>query len=119
MKSLRHYCTHSDRNYLTRGIALCESMLRHEVHPHVIYYVCLDEITHTVLKALQLPNVIPVPLHVIERGDDALLAARSNRSLIEYFWTLTPTIIAWLLEGNAEIDTLTYVDADLFFFASP
>ena len=119
MESRRSYCTQSDRNYLTRGLALCESMERHEKHPYVIYYVCLDELTHTVLQALQLPNVIPVPLHAIERGDAALQVARGNRSLVEYYWTLTATIINWLLETQPQVSTITYLDADLFFYSSP
>lgn len=119
MENKRSYCTQSDRNYLSRGLALCESMLRHEAHPYVIYYVCLDELTHTILQSLKLPNVIPVPLHALERGDDGLLAARGNRSIIEYYWTLTPSIIAWLLQAHPHIQLLTYLDADLYFFSSP
>ncbi|MDX2024677.1 MAG: FkbM family methyltransferase [Deltaproteobacteria bacterium] len=119
METRRSYCTQSDSNYLTRGIALCESMQRHEKHPYVIYYVCLDEITRTVLEALRLPNVIPVPLHDVERGNEPLRVARGNRSLVEYYWTLTATILDWVMEQHPQIHTLTYLDADLYFYSSP
>ncbi|MBW1963295.1 MAG: tetratricopeptide repeat protein, partial [Deltaproteobacteria bacterium] len=36
-----------------------------------------------------------------------------------YYWTLTPTIILRILDRNPRIERLTYLDADLFFYASP
>jgi hypothetical protein len=115
----RHYVTLADRNYLTRGLALIESLARHERRDHVLYFVCLDELTRTVLTALRHPNVVPVALHHLERNDHALLATRAGRSLVEYYWTLTPTLILRLIERHPDIDVLTYLDSDLYFFSSP
>jgi hypothetical protein len=119
MNARRSYVTLADRNYLVRALALIESLERHERRDHVLYFVCLDEITRTVLTALGHPNVVPVALHDLERGDPALLATRAGRTLVEYYWTLTPTLILRLLERHPEIDVLTYLDADLCFFSSP
>jgi hypothetical protein len=76
----------------------------------------MDEYTRVILNDLAIQQVVPVPLHSIEEGDEKLLAARANRTVVEYLWTLTPTIILRLLERNAEIDILTYVDADMLFY---
>ncbi|MGD9363780.1 MAG: tetratricopeptide repeat protein [Desulfobacterales bacterium] len=48
-----------------------------------------------------------------------LLEAKKNRSVVEYYWTLTPIIIKRILERYPFIDFLTYLDADLFFYSSP
>jgi hypothetical protein len=76
----------------------------------------MDELTRVLLEKCEIPQVVLVPLHSIESGDDALLAARSNRTAVEYLWTSTPTIILRLLQRNAAIDMITYVDADMFFY---
>lgn len=118
MRPRRYFCTLADRNYLVRALALIESLRRHERGDYTLYFVCLDELTRTILNALRLPNVVPVPLHAIEAGDEPLGAARQDRTAVEYYWTLTPTMIRWLIQQHPEIDVLTYLDADLFFFSA-
>lgn len=115
----RYYCTYFDKNYLVRGVALITSLSAHESQRFTIYVVCLDEITRLTLVKLKLRNVILIPLQQLEQKDVRLLAAKQNRSLVEYYWTITPTIILRLIELYPEIDLLTYLDADLFFFSSP
>lgn len=118
MSTRRYFCTLADRNYLVRGLALIESLRRHEKGDYTLYFVCLDELTRTVLTALRLPNVVPIALHEIEAGDERLLATRKDRTLVEYYWTLSPTIIQWIINHHPQIDVLTYLDADLFLFSS-
>ena len=115
----RYYCTYFDRNYLTRALSLLESLNKHEKKPFLLFCVCLDEFSRIILNRLSLPNVKVMSISEIEYGDKDLLATRENRSLVEYYWTATPTIILRLLERNPEIDILTYLDSDLFFFSSP
>jgi tetratricopeptide (TPR) repeat protein len=114
----RYYCTYFDKNYLIKGLGLIESLNRHEKEVFQVFVVCLDELTRTILNKLNLPNVKTIPLHEIEQRDFPLLEAKQNRSLVEYYWTLTGTVILRILEGNPGIDVLTYLDADLFFYSS-
>lgn len=114
----RYYCTYFDRNYLHRALALISSLTVQSADFH-LYVICLDEMSRVLLRALRIPNLTLIPLHEIEANDSALAAARQNRSVVEYYWTITPTIILRLLERNPEIDILTYLDADLYFFSSP
>ena len=116
---MRYYCTYFDRNYLIRAVALHGSLIGHEKTPFTLFAVCLDELTRTLVNSLELEGVVTVPLHAIEAHDDALRAARANRTPTEYCWTLTPTVILRLLEWHPEVDQITYLDADLFFFSSP
>ncbi|HEU4685409.1 MAG TPA: FkbM family methyltransferase [Nitrospira sp.] len=114
----RYYCTYFDRQYLAKGVALIESLRRTQPPDWTIFVVCMDETTRVVLDRLGLSNVRLIPLHEIEARDAALLAVKPERSLVEYYWTLTPTVILRILERHRDIDVLTYLDADLFFFSS-
>lgn len=116
---VHYYCTFFDRNYLYKGLALIDSLSQHERSRYVLYVVCMDELTRTLLDKLSIPNVVTIPFHEIEAADDALRAARDNRSVVEYLWTCTPTIILRVLERYEQIEMLAYLDADLFFFSSP
>ncbi len=116
---MRYYCTFFDRNYLAKALALLGSLKKHESSPYKVIVVCLDEITRLLLSRLSLPNVELIPLHVIEAGDPMLGSARRTRQLVEYYWTLTSNVIHKIMSSYPEIDLLTYLDADLFFYSSP
>ncbi len=116
---MRHYCTYFDRNYLGRGLALIESLARHEADDWRLFVICMDEVTRLMLRQAAPARVVAVPFHEIEGRDEPLLRTKAERSLIEYYWTATPTVILRLLERHPDIDVLTYLDADLYFFSSP
>jgi hypothetical protein len=60
-----------------------------------------------------------IPLGELESADKALLRAKSNRNRIEYYFTCTPSLITHILRENSGVDLISYIDADLFFFATP
>lgn len=115
----RYYCTYFDKNYLIKGLSLIESLNKHEKRDFQIFVICLDEITRVIINKLNLPNTSTIPLHDIEQRNMPLLEAKKNRSLVEYYWTLTPIIIQSILGKYPFIDILTYLDADLFFCSTP
>ncbi len=55
----------------------------------------------------------------LEEWEPRLLNAKADRSRIEYYWTCSPILIAYVLERQSSGDVVSYLDADLFFFASP
>lgn len=114
----RHFCTCFDKGYASRGLALHRSLLRHGGSFH-LWILCLDTETHAMLEKLHLRHVSLVPLAVLEQHDPELLAAKSRRSRVEYYFTLTPCFPSFLLQTRPEIDLITYLDADLFFYRSP
>lgn len=116
---MRWYCTYCDRNYLVRLLAMSNSLTRHEQSPFTLFIICLDELTRTILDHLRLPNITTIGLHELESVDEPLCEARKTRSLVEYYWTLTPTVLLYLFEQQPQIERLTYLDADLYFFSSP
>jgi SAM-dependent methyltransferase len=112
-----NFCTLFDANYLPRGLALYRSLER--VCPDFrLWIFCMDEPTRRVLEALELPAATLVSLSELEEHDAALLSIRSTRTAVEYCWTATPSVCKYVLE-TTDVDAVTYVDADVFFFSDP
>jgi hypothetical protein len=114
----RYFCTYFDRRYISRGLALIQSLRVVTKGKFQITVLCLDEETHRTLAAMAQPEVDCFSLQELEEKDEALLIAARDRSRVEYYWTLTPSLVLWLLQRFPERSWLTYVDADLFFFSS-
>jgi hypothetical protein len=55
----------------------------------------------------------------LERSDPALQAVKPTRTTLEYYWTLTPGYLLHLLQRRGQIELLTYLDADVYFYADP
>lgn len=113
-----YFCTYFDQNYLPRGLALHRSLRKH-CPEFKLWVLCMDQTTYEVLEKLNLPGVHPLSLEEFERNDELLLSAKQNRSRIEYFFTCTPSLSLFILNHHPEVDLITYLDADLFFFADP
>lgn len=113
-----HFCTYCDHRYLPRALAMVESLERH-CGAFTLWLLALSDECHRLVDALGQPNIRVVPLAALEAADDGLTAARNNRSLIEYYFTLSPCWPLYLLRTHADIDAITYLDSDLYFFSSP
>jgi hypothetical protein len=118
VKMKRHYCTYFDANYLTRGLALYDSLTRH-ARDFTLHALALDETVLEALTAMRLPGMRVIPLEGLEAGDAALAAAKANRSFYEYYFTCTPSFPLFVMRGAPEAEMVTYLDADLFLFSSP
>jgi len=113
-----NFCTLFDQNYLLRGLTLYRSVAQHT--PNFMFYVlCLDEKTYTTVSKLNQNNIQAIKLEEIETWDTRLKQAKKNRSQVEYYFTLSPALPLFLLETYKEIEIITYLDADLFFYQSP
>lgn len=110
----RYFCTLFDSNYLLKGIAMLRTLRQHcpEAHVHVL---CMDGQTREILEQLDLPYVSCISLAEIE--DEALLEVKPGRSMAEYCWTLSPCLPWYVLQQNPEVDFITYLDADLYFYS--
>ena len=97
------------------------SLAKHDLDS-VLWVLALDEFTADVLREVGGTWLRVVTLAEVEAGDAELAAAKANRTRVEYFFTLSPCWPRWLLEKRgtrAGMERITYVDADMFFFASP
>ena len=115
---MRFFCTFFDRNYLSRGLALYRSLQEH-CPEFRLWVLCMDEATYHYLTRLGLPGLEPIALKDFEEGDAPLLAAKQNRSRVEYYFTCTPSLPLYVFNHWLAVDLVTYLDADLYFFAGP
>lgn len=111
---MRHFCTLFDSNYLLKGVAMLRTLKQHcpDAHVHVL---CMDGQTREILTQMDLPHVTCLSLSDVE--DEALLAVKPGRSVAEYCWTLSPCLPWYVLQHNLDIDFITYLDADLYFYS--
>ncbi|VVE89027.1 glycosyltransferase family 8 protein [Pandoraea bronchicola] len=110
-----HYCTLFDRNYLIKGVAMITSLYAHSPDSR-IHVLCMDDDTHAILSRMQLPGVASL-IHLSELETPELLEVKSKRSVAEYCWTLSPSLPWHVLNAHPEIDCITYLDADLYFYS--
>jgi len=109
------FCTLFDSNYLVKGLAMLRSLAAHCPQSQT-YVLCMDEEARRLLDQIDPPRTVRLSLADVE--DQALLAVKPGRSLPEYCWTLSPCLPWYLLDRYPEIDSITYLDADLYFFSS-
>ena len=120
MQSLKKncYCTYFDQNFCPFGLSLIQSLRLHD-SSSFIFVLCLDKYTFLLLQNLDLENIQLIQLLELEKAFPDLLEAKANRSTIEYYWTLTPYVIYYIIYENKACSTLTYLDADQFFYCDP
>ncbi|NWF88261.1 MAG: glycosyl transferase [Ignavibacteriaceae bacterium] len=110
-----NFCTLFNTNYLARGLALYYSLEKvcSEFH---LYIFAFDNDTYEILNRLGLKNATIISLKQLE--DNELLSVKSDRTLAEYCWTATPATIYYVLK-NFNVESCTYLDADVYFYLSP
>lgn len=110
-----NFCTLFNSHYLIRGLAMYQSLAEH-LSDFCLYIFPFDNECLEILKKLNLPNIVVVSLQEFE--DEGLLKIKNTRSPMEYCWTCSSSS-AWYALKKYNLDSITYIDADLFFFNSP
>lgn len=82
-----------------------------------LYVLCLDEVTYELLNKMQLENIILIKLVEIEAAYPELLDIKKTRSTIEYYFTCSPVLPLYIFDKFNQVDRISYVDADLYFFS--
>jgi hypothetical protein len=113
---VEHYVTLFDGLFLPQGLALHASLQRH-AGSHTLWILCVDEQAYSVLTELRLPNVRPLRISDVETAE--LIAVKPTRTRGEYCWTLTPFAPRFVFEADADVQRVTYLDADLWFRRDP
>ena len=107
-----------NRNYLNRGLTLIESLNRHYQSCFHLYILCLDRETYNYFKSENYKFVQLILIDEVESFYPELIIAKKNRSLVEYYFTLSPVFPLYILE-TYKISQITTMDADMFFFSNP
>ncbi|HLP15684.1 MAG TPA: hypothetical protein VK470_05465 [Bacteroidota bacterium] len=113
-----YFCTYFDKNYYSRARALYES-LRRQKTSFVLYALCLDGESERRVRALGFDNFIPIGLSELESSDPELAQSKTTRSKVEFYFTCTAALCRFVMERFTAVALLTYLDADLYFFAHP
>ena len=111
-----HYVTLLDQAFLPQGLALHTSLSRH-ASPFVLWVLCIDNESFEFLRSIRLAGLRPLSL--AHHETDALRHASLDRNIGEYCWTLTPFSMLWVLQTDPTVKRITYLDADIYFLASP
>lgn len=111
-----NFCTLFDKNYAFRGLALYDSIAKYCPN-FKLWILCLDLECYNVLEKMSLENTVLVKLSDVE--DEKLLEAKANRNHGEYCWTLGSVFTNFVIKNNSELDHITYLDSDIYFYSSP
>ncbi|MDP1993969.1 MAG: glycosyl transferase, partial [Ignavibacteria bacterium] len=110
-----NFCTLFDTHYISRGLTLYYSLEKVCEDFH-IYIFAFNDKCYSILKKLNLKRTTIITLKEFE--DEELLKIKPTRSIGEYCWTSTSSTILYVLE-KYNVESCTYLDADLFFYSSP
>jgi len=114
-----HFATLFDINYLSRGLALIDSLSKHSSQSYKLFVLSLDEKVAAYFNDKNTYPVHIIRLHEIEAHFPKLVEAKKNRSTVEYYFTLSPYLPLYILETFCEVNQITTMDADLYFFDDP
>lgn len=116
---MTYFATLFDKNYLTRGIALWESLHKNSQN-FLLYVLCLDDYTFDFFTANHYKGIEPIRLSCLEKHFPILDSCKKNRNKVEYYFTLSPFLPLYLLETQgSEIEYICSIDADLYFYNDP
>lgn len=111
------YITTFDKRYLLYGLSLYSSLKAAVCNSQFsLHIICIDEFTFHHLQILNLDNIYLYRLKDIQ--DDKLLVAKSNRSHVEFCWTLASFSLNWAIL-NLPFDNIVYLDSDLYINNDP
>lgn len=116
---MRYFASYFDRHYLARVLVLLDSLKRWMDEPFHVFALCLDETSYDFLENRQLSDVTLISLEQLEQSSPQLVHTKRTRSVVEYYYTSGPSFLLYVFNHYPEVDTLTYLDSDLYFFSSP
>jgi hypothetical protein len=113
---MHRYCSYFDHRYLARGLAMVRSL--RDMDPGCeITVLCLTPECHALLSERRELSLVLLKLDDFERANPDVVAVKSTRSMLEYYFTLTGPLVWAVLAGSSAGDIVTYVDSDLFFYS--
>ncbi|HWL01035.1 MAG TPA: hypothetical protein VNQ52_01535 [Microbacteriaceae bacterium] len=117
--SARHaYCTFFDVGYLSRAMSLVESLRRHGDDAPV-WVLALDGEVASRIAALGIDGIHVIEIAELEAAVPGLAPLKSERSRMEYYFTMTPLLIRHVMRRSEPGTAVAYLDADMWFFDDP
>lgn len=110
----KNVVTLSDYNYLPKGLALYDSLIK-TGSEFTLHYLCLDEKTLGKFSELNLENIIVYSAKDLASSDETLNQIRETD-----YWFFCMASASYFMNYlmNSGIEELTYVDSDIYFHQS-
>ena len=114
-----YFTTYFDKNYLSRGLVLYDSIVNY-CGQFRLYVLCLDAFTfeYFLKNSGSYPELIILSLNDLEEYDKEFKGCKTNRSKIEYYFTMSPCLPLFLLK-KYNIPHICSLDTDMKFYSSP
>jgi hypothetical protein len=110
--------TFANAKYLPQLLSMLESF-QNTVQTSRIAVVAIDAETSESVRSLNFSCVDVFDVKDVKSLIPQLGIVQDNRSLSEYFFTLSSAIPNFLFKVYPQPDFVVYIDADLFFFENP
>jgi hypothetical protein len=110
-----NFCTLFNSAYLSRGLALYDSLIKCCPDFH-LYVFAFDDICYQYFLKKKLAHLTVISLSEFE--DPELLRIKPTRSAGEYCWTCTASTIRYTIK-TYNLNQCTYLDADMYFYSNP
>ena len=114
---LLNFCTYFDKNYLSKFLVLKDSIDKFNIQ-YNFFVLALDDFVKDFFGKNKIKNIQLISLKDLEQEYGDLIVAKNNRSLIEYYFTLSPFLPRYVFK-KFKCNNISYVDSDFFFFTDP
>ena len=110
-----HVVTLFAQNYMSRGLAMLESVQKYSTAPLRITVLAMDVETESYLEKAQIPNLHFMSIEDFQDPDfRKLLESRPFRELC---WTAASCLTNYVFKKDSESEFIIYIDSDCYFFS--
>ena len=111
------FITLYDKNYMSRGIVLYESLKKH-CKDFMMYVLAMDDVVASYLPSLGYDDLKVITVADIKEMYPVLVRLEKERTRGEFSWTLSSFSIQYALR-KFNLASCIYVDADTCFYNNP
>jgi hypothetical protein len=115
---MRTYCTQFDSLYLAQGIVMLRSLRRFDPAAS-IHVLALDPSCERVLRDVFQSSISVTAIGELHSQKPELATLQESRSAWAWYATHKPAFVRFVLESMPLDTSVTFVDADMRFFADP
>lgn len=113
-----NFITLFDKNYMSRGIVLYNSLLENCKSGFILYVIAMDEISEGYLNSLKLSFMVIITVPEIKVYYPVLDKLQQERTKGEFCWTLSSFSIQYAIQ-KYNLDSCCYLDSDVCFYDDP
>lgn len=113
-----NFVTLFDKNYMSRGIVLYNSLAEHCKSDFCLYVLAMDDVVANYLPSLEHKNLIIITVQDIKEMYPVLDRLQQERTRGEFCWTLSSFSIQYAIR-KFNLDSCTYLDCDVCFYNDP